>query len=387
MESTKQNPPDPQGRALDLERIDLKGMSEDEIAELCGEAGEPAYRGKQVFSWVYDKGETDIGRMSDLPKRFREWLSARARIGWLEAEETEKGADGTEKFFWRLGDGAGVESVRIPMPRPGGGYRWSLCISTQVGCAMGCAFCLTAKMGFVRNLGTGEIVEQFLAARRGLPPGERLHNVVFMGMGEPLDNYDATVAAVRLLTHPRGIGLSPRRLTVSTVGVIPKIKDFVRELPGVGVAVSLHAADEVTRAKIVPPSRKWPMGEILRACKELPLPERQRITFEYVLLSGVNDSSGDAVKLAGLLRGMRCKVNLLPWNPFSGAPFERPSDECVEAFRRILAGRGIAVTVRQSKGLDIRAACGQLVDTVKMAERGWDGGKLPMAPVSVNKAG
>jgi len=380
MELTNQSHPKSQGRMLDIEKIDLKGMNESEIIEMCRGAGEPTYRGKQVFSWIYGKGETDIGRMSDLPKQFRKSLGSRTRIGRLEAEQIEYGVDGTEKFLWRLGDGASVESVRIPMPRSSGGCRWSLCLSTQVGCAMGCSFCLTAKMGFVRNLGTGEIVEQFLAVRRRLPPGERLHNVVFMGMGEPLDNYDATVAAVRLLTHPRGIGLSPKRLTVSTVGVIPKIKEFVREMPGVGLAVSLHAVDEATRSKIVPLNRKWPMAEILRVCKELPFSERQRITFEYVLLSGVNDSPKDAIKLAGFLQGMRCKVNLLPWNPFSGVSFKRPADGIIEEFRRVLASRRIIVTVRQSKGLDIRAACGQLVDTVKMAERSLTGNKLPIVP-------
>ncbi|MBT4094623.1 MAG: 23S rRNA (adenine(2503)-C(2))-methyltransferase RlmN [Nitrospinaceae bacterium] len=246
--------------------------------------------------------------------------------------------------------------------------RWSLCISTQVGCAMGCTFCLTAKMGFHRQLSAAEIAEQFLAARRRLPEGERFHNVVFMGMGEPLDNFDATVAAVGLLTHPRGIGLAPRRLTVSTVGISSRLGDFVKQAPGVGVAVSLHAADEDTRSKIVPVNRKWGLMDILKDCKALPLTVRQRITFEYVLLSGVNDSAEDARKLAGLLGEIRCKVNLLPWNPFDGAPFERPSETRVETFRRTLADRGLTVTVRQSKGLDIRAACGQLADDVKMAE-------------------
>jgi 23S rRNA (adenine2503-C2)-methyltransferase len=363
-----QNAPDPGENALVPGKIDLKGMTEQELVAFCAEAGEPDYRGRQVFAWIWGKGETEISRMSDLPASFRGLLGERARIGWLEAENIMSGADGTEKFLWRLGDGNRIESVRIPMPRTEGGMRWSLCISTQVGCAMGCAFCLTAKMGFHRQLSASEIAEQFLAARRRLPEGERYHNVVFMGMGEPLDNFDATVAAVGLLTHPRGIGLAPRRLTVSTVGISSRLEDFVRQAPGVGVAVSLHAADEETRSRIVPVNRKWGLMDILKACKALPFTVRQRITFEYVLLSGVNDSLEDARKLAALLGDIRCKVNLLPWNPFDGAPFERPPKPRVEAFRRTLADRGLTVTVRQSKGLDIRAACGQLADDVKMAE-------------------
>jgi 23S rRNA (adenine2503-C2)-methyltransferase len=194
-----------------------------------------------------------------------------------------------------------------------------------------------------------------------------------MGMGEPLDNLEASVAAVRLLTHPKGVGMSPRRLTLSTVGIAPKLDEFVREVPGVGVAVSLHAADDVTRGKIVPPNRKWPLKEILKTCRSLPLSERQRITFEYVLLSGVNDSPEDARKLVGLLRGIRCKVNLLPWNPFPGVSFERPADSRVGEFRRILIQSGLDAFVRQSKGLDIRAACGQLADDDKIAARAGRG--------------
>ena len=234
---------------------------------------------------------------------------------------------------------------------------------------MGCAFCLTGKMGFVRHLSAGEIVEQFLAAGRHLPKGERFHNAVFMGMGEPLDNFEATVSATRFLTHPRGIGLSPRRLTVSTVGIAPRLEDFVREVPGVGLAVSLHAADEATRGQIVPVNRKWGLEALIEVCRDLPLPERRRITFEYVLLKDVNDSPGDAHKLAGLLGGIRCKINLLPWNPIPDTPFERPPDERVEAFCRVLVKEGFPVTIRQSKGLDIRAACGQLADEAKMYVR------------------
>ncbi len=373
--------PDPQGRSLVPEKVDLKGMDEAELVVFCGEMGEPAYRGRQLFSWIYGKRAADFEGMTDLPKVFREKLAERARVGALAPEGFEEGVDGTGKFVWRLGDGEHIESVRIPMPGREGEKRWALCISTQVGCAMGCAFCLTAKMGFVRQLSAGEIVEQFLAAARRLPEGERFRSVVFMGMGEPLDNFDATVKAVRIMIHPGGIALPPKRLTVSTVGVTPRLGEFVRAVPGVGLAVSLHAADDSTRSRIVPVNRKWGLEGLLRACRELPALERRRITFEYVLLKGVNDSPEDAGRLAKRLHGVRCKINLLPWNPFAGVSFERPPEGRVEAFRGVLAGKGYTVTVRQSRGLDIRAACGQLVDEVKMAERAGKGRNSAAAPV------
>ncbi len=365
--------PDPEGKSFVPGKLDLKGLDEAEMVSFCEELGEPAYRGRQLFSWIYGKKEPDFEGMTNLSKAFREKLAERARVGVLVPERLEEGADGTGKFVWRLGDGEHIESVRIPMRGREGEKRWALCISTQVGCAMGCAFCLTAKMGFVRQLSAGEIVEQYIAAALRLPEGERFRSVVFMGMGEPLDNFDATVKAARLMTHPNGIALSPKRLTVSTVGVTPKLEEFVRAVPGVGLAVSLHAADEATRSRIVPVNRKWGMADLLRACRALSAQERRRITFEYVLLKGVNDSPEDAGQLAKRLHGVRCKINLLPWNPFAGVSFERPSDERVEAFRGILAGKGYTVTVRQSRGLDIRAACGQLVDEVKMAERAGRG--------------
>ncbi len=359
-------PPDPPGQPLLEGRVDLKGMEEGDLAALCQAMGEPPYRGRQLFGWIYARGEADFERMTDLPKAFRARLEGRARVGALLPERAEEAGDGTQKFAFRLAGGALVESVKIPM-RPGGGRpRWALCLSTQAGCAMGCAFCLTGRMGLVRNLSAGEIAEQFLAARRTLPEGERFHNVVFMGMGEPLDNFEPSAAAARLLTHPRAGGVSARRLTVSTVGVASRLAAFARAAPGVGLAVSLHAADEATRGSLVPVNRKWGLKALLDACREIPLAERRRLTFEYVLLAGVNDSPEDARRLAGLLRGIRCKVNLIPWNPFPGAPFERPSPARVEAFRAELLRAGLTATVRQTKGLDIRAACGQLADEARL---------------------
>ncbi len=355
------------GRTPNSEPLDLLGMDEEELVTMCGEMGEPPYRGRQIFSWLYAHGVSEFSRMTNTPKGFRAKLAETARLVVLQLDQESRSADGTEKYVWRLHDGARVESVRIPMRNVNGVMRWSLCVSTQVGCAMGCAFCLTAKMGFLRQLTAGEIVGQFLAARSLLASGERFHNVVFMGMGEPLDNFDATVKAVRILTHPRANCVSARRLTVSTVGVVSRLKDFVSAVPGVGLAVSLHAADDATRGELVPVNRKWNLGALLDECRELPVGERRRITFEYVMLRGVNDSGRDAKALSRLLEGLKCKVNLIPWNPFPGVAFERPEDERVEAFRRILLAAGVVATTRTARGRDILAACGQLADPRRLA--------------------
>lgn len=344
------------------EPLDLLGMDEEALVSLCAEMGEAAYRGRQLFSWLYAHGEIAFSRMTNLPKSLRTRLEGAARIGALELDEESASADGTLKYAWRLRDGARVESVRVPMRGAAGARRWSLCVSTQVGCAMGCAFCLTARMGFARQLTAGEIVGQFLAARSRLPEGARFHNVVFMGMGEPLDNFDAAVAAARILTHPEANGVSPRRLTVSTVGVASRLRDLAAAVPGAGLAVSLHAADDETRGRLVPVNRKWSLETLIGECRKLPVGARRRVTFEYVLLAGVNDSERDAARLARLLRGLRCKVNLIPWNPFPGAAFERPDDARVEAFRGTLSAAGVLATTRAAKGDDILAACGQLAD-------------------------
>ena len=344
-------------------------MDEEELVSLCEEMGEPPYRGRQIFSWLYAHGVSEFSQMTNIPKGFRAKLGEAAQLETFELDRVSKSSDGTEKYLLRLRDGARIESVRIPMRNVNGVMRWSLCISTQVGCAMGCTFCLTAKMGFVRQLTAGEIVGQFLAARNLLTHGERFHNVVFMGMGEPLDNFDATVKAVRILTHPQANGVSPRRLTVSTVGVVSRLKDFVSAVPGVGLAVSLHAADDETRGKLVPVNRKWNLEALLDECRGLPVGERRRITFEYVMLRGVNDSNQDAKMLSRLLEGLKCKVNLIPWNPFPGTLFERPDDERVEEFRRILLAAGVVATTRVTKGDDILAACGQLADARRLDAR------------------
>ena len=282
-------------------------------------------------------------------------LGDRFRISTPPVARRDISEDGTEKFLLALQDGRHVESVFIPRTP-----HQTFCVSTQVGCAMGCAFCLTATMGLVRNLTPGEIVGQVRVLAGALRLRESRFNIVFMGMGEPLHNYDATMAAVRILADDHGFGVHPRRITVSTVGLVPAIERLAREDVMPRLAVSLHAPTDEQRAVLVPLNRKYPIAEIIEACRRFPPARRGRITFEYVLLAGVNDTPEDARRLAALVKDLHVKVNLIPLNPASGIPFERPSDERIDAFGGTLAERGITVMVRKSRGRDIRAACGQL---------------------------
>lgn len=319
------------------------------------ELGVPAYRARQMFGWLYRRGADDFHAMTDLPQALRAELAARFRIVTPEIERRDVSTDGTEKFLLRLEDGRTIESVFIPdTPNQ------TFCVSTQVGCAMGCAFCLTATMGLVRNLTAGEIVGQVRRLVRSIDLGDQAFNIVFMGMGEPLHNYDSTMDAIRILTDPQGFGMSPKRLTLSTVGLVPAIERLAREEVMPNLAISLHATTDDQRGSLVPINRKYGIDEVLDACRAFPLGKRDRITFEYVLLDGVNDTPGDAHRLARLLAGLRAKVNLIPLNAAAGIPFERPSDERIDTFGRILADEGVTVSVRKSRGRDIRAACGQL---------------------------
>jgi 23S rRNA (adenine2503-C2)-methyltransferase len=265
-------------------------------------------------------------------------------------------ADGTRKFLLELGDSRRIEAVFIP-DTPS----MTFCISTQVGCAMACAFCLTGQMGLARHLTAGEIAGQVrvLAAATGLL--DRPFNIVLMGMGEPLHNYDSTMKALRILHAEHGLAVSPRRITLSTVGIVPALERLAHEPLMPNLAVSLHATTDEQRTRLVPPNRKYPLDDILDACRRFPLKRRNRITFEYVLLDGVNDTPEDARRLVRLLSGLKAKVNLIPLNPAAGIPFDRPSDARVDRFAQILADRHLTVSVRKSRGQDIRAACGQLI--------------------------
>ena len=335
--------------------VDITELTRAELEDSLGALGLEPYRARQVFQWIYRRGVSDFERMTDLSAPHRRDLAGRFHVPILPVARRDVSEDGTEKFLLTLQDGRQIESVFIPdTPRQ------TFCISTQVGCAMGCTFCLTATMGLVRNLTPGEIVGQVRVLAGALDLRDARFNIVFMGMGEPLHNYDSTMAAVRILADEHGLAVHPRRMTLSTVGLVPAIERLAAEPVMPNLAVSLHAPTDEQRAKLVPLNRKYPVAQIIDACRRFPQARRSRITFEYVLIAGVNDSPEDARRLAGLLRGLHAKVNLIPLNAAAGIPFERPSDERVDAFGRALAERDVVVSVRKSRGRDIRAACGQL---------------------------
>ncbi len=344
----------PERSILDLSRVELEAW--------CEGQGFPAYRGAQIATWLYRQGARDFAAMTNLPPALRETLAAEFRMGFPEVTQVSHSTDGTRKLLLRLADGKTIESVLIPDEE-----RLTLCVSTQVGCAMGCGFCATATLGLDRHLTRGEIVGQFLRARtlvadelqtHGGP--ERISNMVFMGMGEPLHNYTGTVGAIETLTAAWGVDFSHRRITVSTVGLLPEMQRLLADTQ-VNLAVSLTAIDQDVRRTIMPVSKKYPVEDLLATCRTLPLPRRKRITFEYVMLAGVNDTPGQARALARALTGIRCKVNLIPFNPFPGAAFGRSDDVTVARFQDALRNAGVHATVRESRGPDIAAACGQLV--------------------------
>ena len=334
----------------------LVGMLPAQLEDLAVELGASPYRGRQVATWLYRKGVIDLARMSDLPKEFRAALVERTRSGLPEVERATPSQDGSRKLVFRLEDGARVSAV--VMPDDG---RTTLCLSTQVGCGYACAFCLTGTMGLTRNLTPAEIVGQLLAVSTLLAEGERVTHIVFMGMGEPLANYTALVQSLRVLTDARlGLGYSPRRLTVSTVGLVSGIGKLAREDLKVNLAISLHAASDEIRSRLMPVNRAWNLETLMRAVRAYPLAPRQHVFFEYVMLDGVNDSAEEAQRLVRLLRGIRAKVNLIPFNDWEGATFRRPPLARILAFQSILLEAGVTTTVRWSKGEDIGAACGQL---------------------------
>jgi 23S rRNA (adenine2503-C2)-methyltransferase len=346
--------------------VDLAGLERDELERTLVALGSRPFHARQLFQWVHKRGVTDIARMTDLGQDLRARLAASTTLLTPAVVQTHRSGDGTTKLLLRLGDGKLIESVCIPdLPRGTASVRdadrITFCLSTQVGCAMGCAFCLTGRMGIDRNLTAGEIAGQVRVllhalGLRGLP-----FNIVLMGMGEPLHNYDATMKALRILADPLGLAVPARRITLSTVGVLPALERLATEPLMPNLAISLHSTTEPQRDLLVPINRKYRIEELLDACRRFPLKRRARITFEYVLLKDVNDTPEDARRLVRLLDGIRAKVNLLPLNEAAGIPFERPSDAAVDRFARLLAARGITVSVRTSRGRDIRAACGQLI--------------------------
>ena len=314
------------------------------------------FRARQVFRWIHQRGVTAFEAMTDLSQALRARLGEEFTVSTPRLLARERSVDGTEKFLLALADGHQIESVFIP-DTPA----MTFCISTQVGCAMACTFCLTGKMGLVRNLTAGEIVGQVRVLADALDMRTTRFNIVLMGMGEPLHNYDETMKALRILADEHGLAVSPRRVTLSTVGLLPALERLAQEPLMPNLAISLHAPTDAIRGELVPLNRKYGVAEIIAACRRFPLKRRSRITFEYVLLAGVNDSPDDARRLAQLVGDVKAKVNLIPLNAAPGIPYERPSDEAIERFARVLADHRVWVSVRKSRGRDIRAACGQLI--------------------------
>ena len=349
--------------AANLLDFDLDGL-----AAYCEQLGEKRFRATQLFRWIHQKGASDFSQMSDLAKSLREKLAGVAEVRPLSLLTEQASADGTVKWLFDVGGGNAVESVFIPEDDRG-----TLCVSSQAGCAVGCRFCSTGHQGFSRNLTTGEIVAQLwyaehqLRIRLKLPAGERaITNVVMMGMGEPLQNYSALVPALRVMLDDHGYGLSRRRVTVSTSGVVPMM-DRLRDDCPVALAVSLHAPNDPLRDELVPLNRKYPIAELLEACNRyLDAAPRDFVTFEYCMLDGVNDTDVHAHELVALLKGrVSCKLNLIPFNPFPASGLKRSSRAQVQAFAKVLMDAGIVTTVRKTRGDDIDAACGQLAGEVQ----------------------
>jgi len=331
-------------------------MTRSDIEHALNEIGAPRFHASQIFSWIYRHGVTDFAAMTNLPASLRERLARELIIETPAIERRETSSDGTTKYLLRLTDGKRIEAVYIPdTPAQ------TFCISTQVGCAMACAFCLTGKMGLARHLTADEIAGQVRVLAHDTGLANKSFNVVLMGMGEPLHNYDATMQALGILADKEGLAMNPKRVTLSTVGIVPALERLASEPLMPNLAISLHATTDELRSRIVPVNRKYDLAELLDVCRRFPVAKRRRITFEYVLLAGVNDTPADARRLVRMLDGIKAKVNLLPFNEAPGLPFTRPTDERVNEFARSLSERGLTVSVRRSRGRDIRAACGQLL--------------------------
>lgn len=340
----------------------LKDMSLEEIEVFISNFGKEKYRARQLMKWLYQLNAGSFEEMTNLSKAFRIQIQELARIADPEIERTQISKDGTKKILFRLEDGLFIESVLIP-----GKNHWTICVSTQAGCRMGCTFCMTGKLGFKRNLLPSEITGQITMLRTNMPEGDNIKNIVMMGMGEPLANYENTVKAIRIITSDFGFGFSNRKITVSTCGITPMIGQLGKDIC-VNLAISLNAPDNKTRDMLMPINKTYPLKILLDACRNYPMPGRRMLTFEYILIAGINDSPEDARKLALLLKGIRCKLNLIAFNEFPGSTFRTPSEEKIKAFQHVLLNHHYTSIIRASKGSDILAACGQL--SGQASERG-----------------
>jgi 23S rRNA (adenine2503-C2)-methyltransferase len=345
---------------FDMKKNNLIGLNESEIVNIVEDLGDKSFRGRQLYHEIYQRREEHLTQMAVLPKVVRTRLENSFEIRIPKIQDRQQSKDGTIKFLFRLDDGKCIESVFIPED-----HRQTLCISSQVGCGVGCTFCMTARMGFHRNLTSGEILGQVLAIARDGCLTQLGFNVVFMGMGEPLYNYKNVMKAFRIMTDSKAMGLSHRKITVSTAGVVPAINRMQSEMKMPNLAISLNAANDDVRHEIMPINQKWSLKDLLDACRSFSSQLQHRITFEYVLLSGITDSDQDAQQLVKLLEGLKIKVNLIPYNPDSFLPFKRPGPNRVERFQSILIRGSVSAFVRKTRGDDISAACGQLAHLKK----------------------
>jgi 23S rRNA (adenine2503-C2)-methyltransferase len=337
----------------------LMGKTEHELMEFAKEIGEAPFRGKQLYQAVYGRRALDIAQMTELSKELREKLKSSARVTETQIESTFRSTDGTRRYLLKLGDGREAEAVFMPEER-----RDTICISCQVGCAVGCDFCMTGKLGVKRSMTAGEIISQVVLVLNEVygegqePPHGT--NLVFMGMGEAFLNYNEVMKSIRIMADEKGLGISPKRVTVSTSGIIPRIYDFAKEPIRPHLAISLSGVTEEQRTRLMPINSKYTLAELMKACREYPLDERERLTFEYVMLDGVNDSDEDARRLVKLLNGIRAKVNLIPHNPAPELPYRASSMERILSFQMILVDKDVPAFIRRPRGQDISAACGQL---------------------------
>jgi 23S rRNA (adenine2503-C2)-methyltransferase len=336
-------------------RPNLFGLDKPALEALVRAEGEPAFRARQLYSWLYRRRARSLDDMKNLPKAFRDRIAATHDLRWPDVQERAESTDGTIKFLFRLDDGATIESVYIPEER-----RRTICISTQAGCPLKCGFCLTGIAGYKRNLKAWEILGQVATVMTETPRLEMPWNIVVMGMGEPLLNYENTVAALRVLMDPEGFAVAPKKLTLSTVGILPGLEKLMQEPVRPNLAISLHAPNRELRRELMPIEDKYELQDVIDAAQRYPIPRGGLVTYEYVLLRDVNDRPEHARQLVRLLRGQRAKVNLIPLNPAPEIPYGRPTEAAVDTFARILAEANLTVSVRRQRGQDILAACGQL---------------------------